>query len=335
MLVLWDASWAERLWCVFELAAFLKSREENAKSLVICPTLTGPVTFVIFIFLATTFGTISAIVLLHDSQDYSAWLGGFFVVGIVGASASTHTLRGFYRAVETMQRQLLSLRVAQLKCTCCSRGHIGHDGRRMICDREVISTCITKWFGSTDSFEAYIRTEVVEVATEQLERSSFNYAWSVLVCSPVLWALLDLARRSMDFDKPRWWNLGLWLTLGLNIVLLLFPMLVAWMKLLAHHFRRKSESTCRELLTNLFLVLCASPVVICQVGLFLICLLDLLQVRPKSLGNVAFAGVSLAQYALMWLLHRRGQGYLSRSLRLYRREARCTAGPDWYRQSPS
>ena len=117
-------------------------------------------------------------------------------------------------------------------------------------------------------------------------------------------------------------------------MLLLFPMLVAWMKLLAHHFRRKSESTCRELLTNLFLVLCASPVVIfqvrdglirftlqikiepkkgspqkvgfgvpvnnqprkvyeeirrlprvfCQVGLFLICLLDLLQVRPKSLG---------------------------------------------------
>ena len=48
MLVLWDASFAERLWCVFEIAAFLKSKEHRDRPLVVCPTLTGPVSCAVF-----------------------------------------------------------------------------------------------------------------------------------------------------------------------------------------------------------------------------------------------------------------------------------------------
>lgn len=43
MLVLWDPTYVERLWCVFELAAFLKSRESGtATKLFIRPTILGP-----------------------------------------------------------------------------------------------------------------------------------------------------------------------------------------------------------------------------------------------------------------------------------------------------
>jgi hypothetical protein len=42
MLILWDPTWTERLWCLFELAAFLQSKKDQKKQLLIRPTLSGP-----------------------------------------------------------------------------------------------------------------------------------------------------------------------------------------------------------------------------------------------------------------------------------------------------
>lgn len=50
-LVLWDVTWVQRLWCIFELAAFLKSRGPMAKDTpVIRPILFGPCALTIFGF---------------------------------------------------------------------------------------------------------------------------------------------------------------------------------------------------------------------------------------------------------------------------------------------
>ena len=49
MLVLWDPTWSERLWCVFELAAFLKSKAASEQVLLIRPTFFGPCSIVFFI----------------------------------------------------------------------------------------------------------------------------------------------------------------------------------------------------------------------------------------------------------------------------------------------
>ena len=44
LLVLWDTSWSDRLWCLFEMAAFLKSKnaENSRRVLIIRPTTVGP-----------------------------------------------------------------------------------------------------------------------------------------------------------------------------------------------------------------------------------------------------------------------------------------------------
>ncbi|CAE7219770.1 unnamed protein product, partial [Symbiodinium sp. CCMP2456] len=47
MLVLWDTTFASRLWCLFEMAAFLKSHEDGLEHLRIKPTYLAPCTFVI------------------------------------------------------------------------------------------------------------------------------------------------------------------------------------------------------------------------------------------------------------------------------------------------
>ena len=56
LLVLWDASWSDRLWCLFELAAFLKCKnaEGGRRVLIIRPTIVGPCSMATF--LTTWFG---------------------------------------------------------------------------------------------------------------------------------------------------------------------------------------------------------------------------------------------------------------------------------------
>ena len=44
LVVLWDPSWSRRLWCIFELAAFLHSRQVDGREvkLTIRPAMLGP-----------------------------------------------------------------------------------------------------------------------------------------------------------------------------------------------------------------------------------------------------------------------------------------------------
>jgi hypothetical protein len=49
--VLWDVTWVQRLWCIFEFAAFLKSRGSTmAKTPLIRPILFGACALTIFGF---------------------------------------------------------------------------------------------------------------------------------------------------------------------------------------------------------------------------------------------------------------------------------------------
>ena len=50
MMILWDPSWSQRLWCLFELAAFLKSKRSSGQELVIRPTIIGTVSIGCFLF---------------------------------------------------------------------------------------------------------------------------------------------------------------------------------------------------------------------------------------------------------------------------------------------
>lgn len=60
MLILWDLSWAHRLWCLFEFAAFLRSKQSTSQDLVIRPTIVGGLsiaTFIVFSMMALALTT--------------------------------------------------------------------------------------------------------------------------------------------------------------------------------------------------------------------------------------------------------------------------------------
>ena len=316
MLVLWDASFAERLWCVFEIAAFLKSKEKRERPLVVCPTLAGPVSLAFFAMITMAFLPILVLpihmegVLLGNWFPYTWHIAGFATTGVAGAYACCHVLRGFYRSIEVMQTQLLSLQVSKLKCSCCSTGQCVSSGGRDICDRQVISECIATWFGSTEDFAEYIRSEVVDVITTQLERNAFSDAWGVAVLCPAQWAIFDLIQYDVRRPRPHWDMFMLFLCTGLT-VLLVVPLLTSWSKFLAYRLRHESSSRCGEVLLNLLMILLASPVVVFALASFAIAVF--IPVWP--LKPVAVLAFLLPGCALMCLLRRCGNGYLSQFIK--------------------
>ena len=314
MLVLWDASFAERLWCVFEIAAFLKSKEKRDRPLLICPTLTGPVSFAAYVMATFEFIPMLVLPIRYPSQTTfpSAWRTAFYGTTVfAGAYTMCHVMRGFYRSIEVMQRQLLSLQIEQLKCSCCSTGRCRN--RSTVCDKVIISECIAIWFGSTEDFVEYIRTTVVDVITAQLEHNAFSFAWGVAIVCPALWAIFDLMQYTFRVPHPNWYLMTAYLYLALTMILIA-PVFVSWMKYLAYHLRHESRSRCGEVLTNSLMILCSMPVTVFGMGAYTAGNVFFV-LRNDTASVIAIVAFLVLGWAFMWFLYRRGNGgYLSHSI---------------------
>ncbi|CAE7781987.1 unnamed protein product [Symbiodinium sp. CCMP2456] len=195
MLVVWDATWASRLWCVFELAAFLHSRGPNQKvKLLIRPIILGPC------LLAVAAGLLVATLAfsIHFTDDHAEnWQSTLGIVLIVASFClviSTHLLRVFCRSIDSLQKQLENFRVENTRCTCCDCNHIQRGtGQPMMCDRKVLSEVIISWFGSIEKFEEEVRGRVRTTLLRQIFNVRFVYFQLCAVASCVLWYYMDRA----------------------------------------------------------------------------------------------------------------------------------------------
>ncbi|CAE7413391.1 Rai14 [Symbiodinium sp. CCMP2592] len=190
MLVLWDPSWARRLWCVFELAAFLHSRPPGeTPRVLIRPTILG-FTILAFWFAGVLFACCLYITsqLFSDTSIYYVLIlalvpgaGIFFVVA--------HLVRDFCRSVTTMCHQIGEFRFETAESYCCSTNHRSDSGETMICDREVIQQTINIWFGSVESFEQRVQNEVCDLLSHQLLHRMISY-WRLAEATPMFFLLL-------------------------------------------------------------------------------------------------------------------------------------------------
>ncbi|CAJ1433504.1 unnamed protein product [Effrenium voratum] len=251
MLVLWDPIWPSRLWCVFELAAFLSLRKGAPK---VCPTMMGPCTIVAF-FLAVC---LAAPLTLMPVVDFDYTLVGVCVAaaGVATAVPTIGVFRSYFRAVEGMEKTLRTLRVLDTRCACCDAGHVGSDGSKSFCDKEIICACITEWFGSTEAFEHYIQTDVTDVLVYQLHWCTFRYPWSCAIGMPVLWACLDIASFPLQWQDEK--NLAYWITCGLCITFMVVPFGASWSKFLTYVFRH-GTSWRHEVMMTLLVLICEIP----------------------------------------------------------------------------
>ena len=225
-----------------------------------CPTLTRPASLVV---IGRMIATVVPLTLAPQINNVlTLQLASMLFVSSICGLASCHVFRCFYGSVETMQAQLLSLQVTDLKCSCCNAHHVFPNGRRMICDRKVISGCIAIWFGSTDNFLRCFRTEVVDVITGQLQQKC-------LAVSSPFWAMLDMFQQDVFTSVAIHFAL-LQLLVGLGLMWLVCPMWTEWAKFLPYKIRSQSNSCGGELLRDLLMGLCILPGLVFAAAPFLL-----------------------------------------------------------------
>ncbi|OLQ07847.1 hypothetical protein AK812_SmicGene8688 [Symbiodinium microadriaticum] len=201
LVVLWDPSWSRRLWCVFELAAFLHSRQLDRREvkLTIRPTMLGPC----FISLPIALSYVMLALTFFPTEEHLQGDMEFIRVVVVwpamglliftGFYCSVVKLRAYFRYVQALEQDIGKFVVDDSTSYCCSVGHVRPDGGLLPCDRRVILQCIRAWFGSVENFEALVRTDVLQSLQDQLSREVFTYKQIAVSAMPLLWHYMDSA----------------------------------------------------------------------------------------------------------------------------------------------
>ena len=174
MLVCWDETYCTRLWCTFELGAFLKCRA--ASQVQVRPSFLGAVSLILF---GATAGSMLVLRSWRPGDEFGRFL---LVVALIAVSAisvffafATNAFRRYFRCLDEMRAQLSQFSLDNAKCYCCDRGHVSETGNEVPCDREIIRECMTRWFGSVEDYERSVQSTVLSELSKQLGMYSFPY----------------------------------------------------------------------------------------------------------------------------------------------------------------
>ncbi len=265
MLILWDPTWTERLWCLFELAAFLKSEQDQddkkKEILLITPTLQGPICILLFIF----FALLSLPLLLTPHGDVRAIsMCTSAVCSLVAGYPAVSATRGYFRSLQTMEQQLQSLSFDRAECQCCKQNHRYPSGRPMLCDKEVVKDCVKLWFGSQEAFEDFVRSTVSDIIIRKL-----NHVWrfrtALGVAAPIFWLCIEFSARYVALEH-RLLFLGnvpffrrystSYLMTGVCFWLLNVPSTLQFASAVCKLGCRTGSTPCREIAKNLLILSC-------------------------------------------------------------------------------
>jgi len=182
MLVLWDESYARRLWCVFEMAAFVKTHEDSVirNKLRVIPIDLGPVMAAFFLVTCTT----STLYMLVPPA-FRLMVGVVFVLSFYPCARLLHR---YSRSLNILHEDLQGFSVKSANCYCCSVGHRDPTSQMLLaCDRKIVEKCIVQWFGDLQAFEEFVRTDLLILFKKQLGQHGFQYRWAVLAMTPLMW----------------------------------------------------------------------------------------------------------------------------------------------------
>jgi hypothetical protein len=208
MLILWDPTWTERMWCLFELAAFLKSRKAQTtkQELIIRPVLLGPVSIEMFITSSVVMFPLTFLggAVSGGIMTYAPLVSLIFLGGLVTIYMFVGTLRSYFQDLETMKQQLKVISFDRAQSTCCEQDHVNESGNSYLCDRLLVQKCINVWFGSQEAFEETVRSEVLDIVSRDLTHGVFTGKWVLGVTVPILWSFMDMAAYHIVSAQKLW-----------------------------------------------------------------------------------------------------------------------------------
>lgn len=240
LLVVWDKTYAGRLWCLLELAAFLTSHEEPGKKVTIRPTAMAPciLGFGVALWASTIHVILASEKIPADSLVVFLTRWFFFYI-------AASYLREHYRNTESMLKELSDFTVRGAKCHCCNDGEACNSN---VCDRAIMSRCLRMWYGSVDAFEATVRTRVRTMLYRQLGGVVFPYGWQVIVSSPILWGFADTMAARGRIEN--WKVAAILFSRGLTWCFFLFPLILQATLLSLKCLHRVQGCVWQDRLTN-------------------------------------------------------------------------------------
>ncbi|CAJ1435973.1 unnamed protein product [Effrenium voratum] len=174
-----------------------------------------------------------------------------------------NSFRAYFRGVEAMRRQLEEFRLADAMCHCCSRGH---EEQPKKCDRDLLSACVGKWFGSVEEFEVSVRTQVASTLDQQLGAHAFPYCWLLAATSPISWMYMGLLMFNPAEAPIPWERIGHLLVLFCGYWLGFFPFMFVCGLVLTRKLRTK-HGLCKDILLNLGVVVLLLPLYLLSLSL--------------------------------------------------------------------
>mmetsp|Transcript_67473 Transcript_67473/g.158301 ORF Transcript_67473/g.158301 Transcript_67473/m.158301 type:complete len:549 (-) Transcript_67473:171-1817(-) len=247
LLVLFDDSYADRLWCLFEIAAFLKAHPEAAEKpdiLQVKPILLG------FIICTTCIGAFGAGFFAVFSPFEDRFLIWAVIIAFVTAEGLflVHAFRKYYRSLEAIKSQMQNFRLRQAECWCCSVNHIHPaSGQRIqVCDREIVSQCVTSWFGSEQEFDESVRSLAARALEQQLGYDAFPYLWMLGSFVPVWWPFMDFLAVYLQWEENQF-LVPYFVIRFLAYWLFCLPLVATVGIFFARCLRRRAQWMCTEL----------------------------------------------------------------------------------------
>jgi len=279
MLIIWDASYSTRLWCIFEMAAFVQTKRRDAVNHIrIRPIAAAELFFWCHLF-----------IFFHWSTDN---MGGSDVLNFILCTGmlipATRLLRLIQKDMVTLEQTLSSFSMDDAKCFCCTHGHVHPATQEILkCDRIMIEHCISALFGSKHNFEVFVRSGLAKALQKRMRNAGIPYRWALYASSPTVLAFLDKAR--VDFPvhgAPKAFSN---IVHGVALWIGIFPLFCAVASRLAGFWKIQSDIRCLEAGKTLL----AAATIIC----FYLACISLYWYLPRLVvdGTAAtFWGVGLA-----------------------------------------
>ena len=299
MLVLWDPTFMDRLWCLLELAAFLHSRKAGSKiRLNIRPTLLGPL-LQITVFSLILFNAVTTFAWVLIDGFWYFWLV-VLLLSSVNFWLTAHMGRDYCRTIEKVRDDIAAFSVDKLVSWCCCVGHKDPaSGLPVACDRKIILQCMQIWFGTIEAFEHRVRSDVLRILVDQLSNQVISYRQLVTVTVPIFWGYLDVV-----FDRFRVgeYAAGMHsLMRGLTYSFAMSPSLILLLFRLAYYLRRQRSLYLLELLASALVILCGLGLFVCFVAWDL-STFTVLQPEAPIVAGLLFCVPTVAVALVVWIV---------------------------------
>eukprot|EP00438_Fugacium_kawagutii_P011988 Skav206719 [mRNA] locus=scaffold967:137519:138976:- [translate_table: standard] len=188
--ILYTSEYLSSLWCVFELVGFRKVKPQGKlrlsplfieRSSLVCA-------FVMFCFVIS-YTVVIANTETHVRARYTTV--GFIMLALPLLIFSVHTMRFNYREKRRLILDLETFNVDKLICTSDF-------------DRDFILSAIEGWYGSRDSFNAFVQTDLREELLGLLPSPHLPCTYAAIILSSPVAMVLDfcLSMQKAGFESP-------------------------------------------------------------------------------------------------------------------------------------